>query len=504
MERTDHPECEAERELESSPAEPAVETEAEHQPCASSLPEHHGDPGASENTVVAAAPARSMPSIGEFVEVRDGDANWELGVVEAVEDDEGVLRPRVCKVGFDTAYLWDEWRTADQLADQPQTLSVGVVLEVRDGADAWERGVVVELEAEDGSVRPRVRKDFFETAYLWDEWRFPPPRAGEAPTAATSSGTEHSGDRTDCNIDTSADEAAAKQAKQAKQQEKERQRVTARAAAEARRREAEDAREAKRASREARFFSLFSRRRARKEEQQKEVASADAEFVDAPWGRRDSRVDVTLPDERGEHDDEEDRAQRGLPASNMASLFYSGARLESIESKEDEAAARARVKEKIKARREEHLSSEQAKRKAVFEAHVEASVTQAQEWGLPPQARPFESPRCEAVDEPPSADVGAIAHPPRRRSAASLQLASQQPTAKDNAIGLAVAVRKIRGRSKGPGGAGEFRPEGNGKAADGKAERSAADPPPLLARRLADKRRPSSGSLAPDTTGLKI
>jgi hypothetical protein len=44
------------------------------------------------------------------VEVRDGDDEWAPGVVEVVEEDNGVLRPRVKKEGYETAFLWDEWR----------------------------------------------------------------------------------------------------------------------------------------------------------------------------------------------------------------------------------------------------------------------------------------------------------------------------------------------------------------------------------------------------------
>lgn len=49
-------------------------------------------------------------SVGDLVECRDADGEWERGVVEALEDDEGVSKPRVKKEGYETAYTWEQVR----------------------------------------------------------------------------------------------------------------------------------------------------------------------------------------------------------------------------------------------------------------------------------------------------------------------------------------------------------------------------------------------------------
>lgn len=77
----------------------------------------------SEKSMVKIKPLIDL-EVGDRVEVRDGDEEWEIGTVKSFddidEDDtdsvcqvEGIrIRgiPRVKKDGFDTAYTWDEFR----------------------------------------------------------------------------------------------------------------------------------------------------------------------------------------------------------------------------------------------------------------------------------------------------------------------------------------------------------------------------------------------------------
>ena len=138
-------------------------------------------------------PSKSSLAVGLVVEVRDGDNEWAKGTVEEIGDDEGVPRPRVRKEGYDTAYTWDEWRFVkgdshaaatpyvDSECGQPQpSLAIGLVVEVRDGNDEWAKGTVEEIEDDNGKPRPRVKKEGYDMAYTWDEWRFVPDAASES------------------------------------------------------------------------------------------------------------------------------------------------------------------------------------------------------------------------------------------------------------------------------------------------------------------------------------
>ena len=55
--------------------------------------------------------AKVVYSIGDVVECRDNaDDKWERGVVEALDDDDGIVRPLVRKDGYETGYTWEQVR----------------------------------------------------------------------------------------------------------------------------------------------------------------------------------------------------------------------------------------------------------------------------------------------------------------------------------------------------------------------------------------------------------
>ena len=99
--------------------------------------------------------------VGESVEVKDDDdEEWGSGVIISVESDGA---PRVIKVGYDKDYVWDQCRRP------VNPWVVGEKVEVRDAdTEDWGAGVVDSLDS-DGA--PKVVKDGFDKAYLWNQCR---------------------------------------------------------------------------------------------------------------------------------------------------------------------------------------------------------------------------------------------------------------------------------------------------------------------------------------------
>ena len=82
---------------------------------AASAPLLQPPPAAAASTAPdpVSPPSSSGLSVGDRVEVRDGDEEWEAGTVEAMEEGEEGEVPRVKKDGYDSAYTWDEWRRVE-------------------------------------------------------------------------------------------------------------------------------------------------------------------------------------------------------------------------------------------------------------------------------------------------------------------------------------------------------------------------------------------------------
>ena len=99
--------------------------------------------------------------VGESVEVKDDDdAEWGPGIVSSIESDGA---PRVTKEGYDKDFVWDQCRRP------VDPWVVGDKVEVRDDdMEDWGPGVVDSLDS-DGA--PKVVKDGFDKAYLWNQCR---------------------------------------------------------------------------------------------------------------------------------------------------------------------------------------------------------------------------------------------------------------------------------------------------------------------------------------------
>jgi len=150
--------------------------------------------------------------VGEKVEVKDDcDDEWEQGVVSSIESDGA---PRITKDGYDKAYIWDECRrlatvesnsaassraggssaVATVRTDEEggietneSTWHVGQRVEVKDTGAEWEVGTVVAVDEDED--KPRVQKDGYDSAYLWDHCRAMPDASKEGDEGSQASST---------------------------------------------------------------------------------------------------------------------------------------------------------------------------------------------------------------------------------------------------------------------------------------------------------------------------